>query len=262
MIILDFIELAVKAGIDKDKAVSVYRRLNGGYYMKIYYSKSPILFSLVSWPNLYLRSRKFYPKLAEPGYSEAVQLLISVDVISVVGMSSVILSKPLPLEQARKDIEKAFSAIRDDATANSIYPYPEEGEVKITQDFFAFISDLVRKRKEDDSRDIMEVLNDMAYDSEALEEVKKKYPWAKTVNRADSLKALGLAGKLDEFLKTEEVKLAVLMGQRNLHIDRLLVERGITETVKLLSHFEELDPSFVQSVEGVKRMVLEVSNYV
>ncbi|MCH1771706.1 MAG: hypothetical protein QXX62_08955 [Metallosphaera sp.] len=261
MIILDFIELAVRAGIEKDKAVYVYRRLNGGYYMKIYYSKSPILFNLMNWPNLYLR-RKFYPKLAEPGYSEAVQLLVGLDVISIIGMSSVILNRPLPLELTREDIEEAFSAIKDDAMANSIYPFPEEGEIKITQDFFPFITDLVRKRKEDDSKNIIEVLNDIAYESEALEEVKKKYPWAKTVNREDSLKALGLAGKLEEFLKAEESRLVILMGQRNLHIDRLLVEKGIAGTVKLLGHLEELDPDFVESIEKVKKMVLEVSNYV
>lgn len=258
---MDFIELAVRAGIEKEKAIYVYRRLNGGYYMKIYYSKSPLLFSIVNWPNLYLR-KGFYPKLAEPGYSEAVQLLIGLDVISIVGMSSVILNRPLPLELTRKDIEEVFSAIRNDAMANSIYPFPEEGEVKITQDFYPFITDLVRKRKEDDSRNIIEVLNDIAYDSETLDEVKKKYPWAKTVSRKDSLKALGLAGKLDEFLKTEELKLVILMGQRSLHIDKLLVERGITETVKLLAHLEELDPDFIRSIEGVKRMVLEVSDYV
>ncbi|AWR98881.1 hypothetical protein [Metallosphaera hakonensis] len=260
---MDFIELATRVGIEKDKAIYVYRRMNGGYYMKIYYSRSPILFHISKWPTLYLKSRKFYSRLAEPGYDQAVQLLITMDVVSVIGMSSVILNRPLQVQKARDDIKVAYDAIREEAIRNSIYPYPEEGEVKLTQDFFPFITDLVNKRREDDSRDQLEVLNDIAYDSEVMEETRRKYPWAKTVGRRDSLKALGLAGTLEEFLEKKKLELFYLVAQRTRYIDRLLVEGGITKTVRSLESPEsDLDPEFLEIWEKLKQTVLEVSNYV
>ncbi|AEB95529.1 conserved hypothetical protein [Metallosphaera cuprina Ar-4] len=251
----------MKVGIEKEKAVFVYRRLNGGYYMKIHYSKSPIMSNIINWPKLYLKT-KFYPKLAQPGYNEAVQLLITLDVVSIIGMSSVLLNRPIQVQKIKEDVKAAFNSIREDAMGNSTYPFPEYGEVKITQDFFPFINDLVEKRREDDRRDLLEVLNDIAYESKTMEEVRVRHPWAKTIRREQSLKAFGLAGKLDDFLKENESYVLILSGQRSGYLDKLLTELGITEGLKVLKGNQLADTGFLETLEGIKRKILEISNYI
>ncbi|QKR00372.1 hypothetical protein GWK48_08300 [Metallosphaera tengchongensis] len=260
---MDFIELAIKAGIDREKSISVYRRLNGGYYMSIYYARTPIMYKIADWPQQYLRAKKHFPLLSQRHYNEAVNLLVTLDVVSILGASSVILNKPLQVQMVREEVENVFKIIKEDSLNSSIHSYPEKEDIKITQDFFPFISDLVRKREEDSKRDLTDALNDMAYESETMLEMKRTTPWAKTVTRSDSLKALGLSGKMDNFLIEKELEILILAAERTKCLDKVLTEMGIMEGLKLIKEKGQgIDPELSAEITRIKEIIASVSNYI
>jgi hypothetical protein len=263
---VDYIALAERMGVDREKVIYAYRRLNGGYFMRLYYAKPPTMYKLHDWPSYYLKASKHFPKLGDKGYNEAVQVLITLDVVSILGTSSVLENKPLQEQKIRDHVRETFSLIKREAEVKSLYPFPEMGEVRITQDFFSFINDLVKKRREEDSADPLTYLTDMAYESDVMENLRKERPWARTISRKDSLRALMLSEKLEEFINSKRVEIFYIVGQRTGYIDRAILDYGIRGGIaKLVEEGEralkgETD-QFGRELLRIIEAVREVSNY-
>lgn len=263
---MDYIALAEKLGVDREKAIYTYRRLNGGYFMRLYYAKPPTTFKIHDWPNYYLKAAKHYPKLGDRGYNEAVQILITLDVVSILGTSSVLQNRPLQEKDIRNHVREAFQEIEREAREKSLYPYPELGEVRITQDFFPFINDLVNKRRVEDQTDPLTYLTDMAYESEVMDSLRKEKPWAMTISRKDSLRALMLSDRLNEFMSSKKLEIFYIVGQRTGFIDQAILDHGIRGGIaKLVEEGEAAlkgnSSQFGSELLRVINAVKEVSDY-
>lgn len=230
---MNFIDLAESLGIDRNSAITVYKRLNGGYFIKIYYSKIPILYPLREWPNLYLKVAKYYPIFAKPGFNEAFTLMVYLDVYSIYGMSSRLLGAEVPLNKVSNEISNIFKSIEELAQKQNIFPYPQDvSTINITNDFDNFVQDLINKRLQEMKMDLNIVLNDLVYDSDIMEEIKVKYPWAKTITRENALKALTLAKRLDDFIFKNIDRLSFLAVGITKYFDELVIDFSLDEAIK------------------------------
>ncbi len=258
---MDYISLAERVGIDKEKAVYVYKRMNGGYYLLLYYSKPPITYSLEDWPLLYLKRRKHYPRLAEPGYNEAFQLLVTLDVYSIVGTSYFLLhgDHNVPYTLIEREMKEVYEAIKQAANQESLYPYPSMGE-PIEADFTGFVKDIVEKRKRDDEEDNVKLFNEIAYNSEVMDNLKRSYPWAKTISEEKSLKAVSLANLLDKFLEEVKEKIFYLAAERTRIFDKILVERGIRDAVYFVKKSEIKDSPTNEFEAEVLRIIKDIKS--
>ncbi len=232
---MDYISLAEQVGLDKEKAIYVYKRMNGGYYVLLHYSRPPVTYYLRDWPLLYIKKRKYYPKLGEPGYNEAFQLLVTLDVYAIVGASYFLLHNAydVPYSLIEKEIKEVYEGIKQVATQESLYPYPSIGE-PISADFTDFIKDIVENRKRDDREDNVKLFNEIAYTSNVMENLRKNYPWAKTISEENSLKAVSLANALETFLEEVKLKVFYLAAERSRVFDKVLLERGIRDAVNFV----------------------------
>ncbi len=229
---MDFIGLAENIGIDRNAAITVYKRLNGGYFIKMYYSRIPMLYSLHDWPNLYLRVSKYYPLLAKPQYNEAFVLMVYLDVYSIYGMSAGVLNSEIPFNSIINEISFIFKNVENYANQNKIFPYPQDlSSINITKDFDNFVRDLINRRMQEINTNIEVVLNDLAYDSDLMSEIKAKYPWAKTITRDKALRAISLAKKLDDFLIKYMDKMAFLVAGITKYFDELVITQGLYSAI-------------------------------
>ncbi|ARM74983.1 hypothetical protein [Acidianus manzaensis] len=229
---MDYIEVSEKVGLEREKAIYVYRRLDGGYYMKLYYAKTPILTAIKDWPEHYTKKIFKYPKLSLPGYNEAFQLLITLDVLSVVGSSSRLLGLPLPLDKVYSETQFIYKYIEENSISNSISNYPTETEIDFRFDFTPFIEDITQKRKNDNDTNILDVFQDIAYESNFTDELKRKNPWIKAVSKQNILKALSLSNALDDFINYIQDYIFLLASERTFYFDRNILENNISSSIQ------------------------------
>lgn len=262
---MDYIELAEKAGIERDKAIYVYRRLDGGYYIKLYYAKTPILQAIKNWPEHYMKKiLKYGSKLSLPKYNEALQLLITLDAFTIIGTSYALLNLPLELNRVYNEIEFIYKYIQDNSVSRSLDTYPTETEIDFRFDFTPFIKDILDKRKNDNSINIIQIFQDIAYESSFTEELKKKNPWMKAITRENILKAISLSNALEDFLYHTQDLIFLVAAERTLYFDKNVINSSISETIqkildegkKTLSNTSENDYE-----EEIMRIINEIKKY-
>jgi hypothetical protein len=266
---MDYIALAIKNGIDKEKAIYVYKILNGGYFMKLYYAKTPIIRELKSWPVLYLKKKKYFPKIASPEYNEAVQLLITLDIYSILGTSFRLLKTNLEKKRLEDELKTVYGKIEETCNNENISPCPMMTfDVSINQDFEPFIQDLFEKRIRDQKADIISTIEELAYNSEFFEELKKEINWLKAIKVENTIRGITLAGKLEEFLDNIQDMLYLLSSERTLYFDSLVISNSIEDSIKKVlddgrkAIKNEINNEFSKDVNYIYTLIRQQGSYI
>jgi hypothetical protein len=266
---MDYIGLALKNGIDKEKAIYVYKILNGGYFMKLYYAKTPIINELKNWPTLYLKKKKYFPKIASPEYNEAMQLLITLDIYSILGTSFRLLKTTLEKKRLEDELKKVYDKISEICNNENIFPCPMRTfDVNTNQDFEPFIQDLFEKRLRDQKADIMSTIEEIAYNSEFFEELKKEVNWLKAIKVENTIRGIALAGKLEEFLDNIQDIVYLLSSERTLYFDALLLSNSIEDSIKKILEDgrkaikNEINNEFSKDVNYIYALIRQQGSYI
>jgi hypothetical protein len=264
---MDYIKLAEEFGIKREVAIKIYKAFNGGYYIKLYYSKPPFLYSLKNWPRLYF-NQKIYYIFNSNDYNIALNLLIFIDIYSIYKMSSNLINYNIDINTIKSEVSYVFDRIENISKERKIFPYPEFVDLDFNTlnkylDIFGY--DLTNKRINENNIDIIELLNDIAYESETMNVIKIKYPWAKSIKRENSIKALATAGFLDEFLRLNNEKFKFIALSRSLYFDELLInEKNIFNT---LIKIQKITPSntenqkFKEEYNKIINTLMRIANY-
>lgn len=263
---MDYIALSEALGIEKDKATYVYKRLNGGYYISLYYSKPPILITLRNWPLLYLK-KKYFPKFSQPGYNEEFQLLVTLDIYTILGSSYFLINNEynIPSELVNKELEGVYYAIEQVAKQESIYPYPTMSIENIDTDLTPFIKDIVERRVRDNKEDIAKLFQSIAFNSTVMEELRKNYPWAKTINENNSLKAIALSNKFEDFIKEYSNYIFYLAAEKTFLFDKIVIDQGIRDAINYVEKSEiKENPStdYEKEVINIYNIIKTEANYI
>lgn len=230
---MDYIELAQKAGIERETAIYVYRRLDGGYYIKLYYAKTPILQAIKDWPEHYMKKiKKYGAKLSSPGYNEALQLLITLDAFAIIGASYALLGLPLDADRVYREVDLIYKYIQESSISEFTGVYPTETEIDFRLDFTPFIKDIVSKREIDSKIDLLKVFQEVAYESSFVEELKRKTSWIRVISKENILKALSLSGSLDNFLTSIQDIVFLIAAERTLYFDKNVITYSISDTLR------------------------------
>ncbi|MBW9141684.1 MAG: hypothetical protein K1T65_08405, partial [Candidatus Aramenus sp.] len=120
--------------------------------------------------------------------------------------------------------------------------------------------DIVEKRKRDDEEDNVKLFNEIAYNSEVMDNLKRSYPWAKTISEEKSLKAVSLANLLDKFLEEVKEKIFYLAAERTRIFDKILVERGIRDAVYFVKKSDIKDSPTNEFEAEVLRIIKDIKS--
>ncbi|NON62425.1 hypothetical protein HLB03_06920, partial [Acidianus sp. DSM 29099] len=169
------------------------------------------------------------------------------------------------VDVVKTELESIYSKVREFSISNSIYPYPTMGDFKLDVDYSPFIYDIIQKREESKNADEIEVIEDIAYNSNLVAELKSKNPWISAVNRDKILKALVLADKMEDFLNYNRDVINFIASEKTLYFDKVAIESGIEKAVKAISKDGEdtlLDNSdFKEEVSKILSKIRDYSNY-
>ncbi|BFH72572.1 hypothetical protein SJAV_05160 [Sulfurisphaera javensis] len=231
---MDYIKVAESLGFDKSLVVNIYKKISGGYYISLYYAKYPILYSLDNWPKKYL-SKKFiiwYNSHFDSAIDEIISLFITLDVKVIHSVSSILLSRRSESDKINQDIDFVFTEISSTASRLGFSNYPQRIDLKLNESLVTdFVKDILNRRENEIKSDIYTILGEMAYESDYLTKIKGEKDWIRVINRENILKALYLENKLIDFLEEEKIKLRYLIASKTLIFDKLLLEKGINETI-------------------------------
>jgi|ECHhosMinimDraft_1075155.scaffolds.fasta_scaffold06986_2 hypothetical protein len=212
---MDLISLALSSGIPRSAAVRAYNLIGGGYYMRLHYSRSPIMEALLTWPRLYKRA------IPESHMVEdAVELMVRADIFSIYGTSSSLTGEPLPFSKMEEEVEQVMREIRIRPRGIRMDPIP-----------IPFLEDLAERRKGEAKLPLEQFLKQVAQDSKTLELGKRRHVWLKAIKPEDVLTALLSAGLWDKFLRETKVKVALFLSSRDLIFDRILLSSGVRAAV-------------------------------
>ena len=232
---MNYITLAEKSGLDRDLAILIYRKINGGYYISLSYAKPPILYVLDNWPRKYLNSKLLlWSDVKNYGEIDKIlTLFISLDVYLLHFMASIFSGKVVNITTAEKDIQDVFKKIEEKASSQGFTTYPARSEIEINpSDIQDLAKEIVEKRrKEEINADIYDVIDEIAYESEFVKSLKSRISWLKSISRGNVLKAIGLQGKLDEFFEFEKLRLSYLVASTTLYFDNKVINEGISATI-------------------------------
>jgi len=231
---MDYIRLAEELGVSKDIAIKVYRSFNGGYFIQLYYAKPPFLYKLRNWPKLYLNFKNYH-LFTNHEFDKAFTILVYSDIFSIYGMSYYLQRKSLDLDKIRGEVKEVFREIEIKASEQRMELYPRLYEEEIQINAEPLIKDLVKKRLDELNSDLIVLLNEIVYDSKIMDEIKKKYPWAKGVKRENSIRAVSLAGMLDQLIQSEFDVLVYLASSRSLYFDELLLANNISTAISTIN---------------------------
>ncbi|MEM1626381.1 MAG: hypothetical protein QXV69_03760 [Sulfolobaceae archaeon] len=264
---MDYIKLAEELGINKNIAIKIYKSFNGGYFIQIYYSKPPILYKLKDWPKLYLNFKNYY--LFNNIESEkAFSLLVYIDIFSIYGMSYYLKRENLNINKIINETKEIFNKIEDKASETKVNFYP-----RFVEDFpynlniNPLINDLIRRRAEEINGDLRTLLNEIVYDSKVMEEVRRKYPWAKSIRRENSIKAISLAGMLDSLIKFEFNTFLYLIFSKSLYFDELVTSTSITNTINIINSIDINNISRINNekiknqIDNLLKTIKEIATY-
>ncbi|MCY0849336.1 hypothetical protein [Sulfuracidifex metallicus] len=231
---MDYFKLIKKISVSKEVATKVYRICNGGYFTRLYYAKPPMIVKLRYWPNGYTKKIiKDFPLLARPRYNEAFEMLVFSDVFSIIGMSSSLSGESLSMSLIEEEVNSVFSTIKEIAEDQGISDYPARTSVMI--DASGLIPDLLAKRNEEKEMNYLQIISDAIYDSDAMQKLREKYPWAKNLSREISLKAISLSKEPDSLLSLLDFLTVVVAGSvATNEFDKLVMKYGIRNGLKML----------------------------
>ena len=255
---MDYIKFAENIGLNKELAVTIYKKISGGYYIELYYAKPPILYVLDNWPKKYM-SKKFllwYNSTFNSEIDQIISLFITLDVTILHKVSSVLLKKEENTTIIDKDIEDVFTDIEKTSKSLGFSNSPQRVKVKINEEFLKDLtSDILRKREEEINENIYNILSEIAYESDFLTKIKGKKNWIRAVNKQNILKALSLEGKLNEFLEEEKIRLRYLIASKTLFFDKILLEKGIKTTLEEIRELkaDELKNEIDKFIEEINR---------
>jgi len=233
---LDYIKVAENLGLDKELIVNIYKKISGGYYIALYYAKSPILYTIDNWPKKYL-SRRFllwYNSTFNSDIDQIISLFVTLDVTILHKVSSILLKKEeSSISVIEKDIEDVFKEIENMSNSLGFTNSPQRVRVKVKEELLKDLTaDILRKREEEINENTYSILSEIAYESEFLTKIKGEKNWIRAVNKQNILKALSLEGKLNEFLEEEKIRLRYLIASKTLLFDKILLEKGIKKTLE------------------------------
>ncbi|BDC18361.1 hypothetical protein [Acidianus sp. HS-5] len=266
---MDYIDLALKNGIEKDKAIYTYKALNGGYFMKLYYAKIPIINELKTWPMLYLKKKKYFPKLASPEYNEALQLLITLDIYSILGTSFKLLKNNLEKKRLEDEVKNVYDKIEETCKNENIFPCPMRTfDVNANEDFEPFIQDLLERRLRDHNADVMSTIEEITYNSEFFKELKTEVNWLKVIKVENVIRGIALTGKLEEFLDNIQDIIYLFSAERTLYFDTMLPLNSIEDSIKKVLEDgrkaikNEIDNEFSKDVNYIYNLIKQQGSYV
>ncbi|QGA53352.1 hypothetical protein GFS03_01515 [Sulfolobus sp. E5-1-F] len=264
---MNFITFAEKLGIDREAAIKVYRLFNGGYFESLYYSKPPILHKLREWPRKYLSKKLVLIRNIQ--LNQAFEALIWGDIIAIYGMSSTLINKPIKYDILEKNVEYVYEEIKKFSLSNNFTDYPTALSLDFVKvDFSPFVNDLTSKRKEEIEASDSEIINDIAYDSKLMEEIKVRYPWAKNVKRENAIRAFQLSERVNEFVDYVIPFIYYLAASKTLHFDYTLISNTISDTVKIVEEEgskaikeQEVSSEYQRKVKELFQLIITTLNY-
>lgn len=251
----NFIELALRWGFDKDIITKVYKAINGGYFIDIYYSRPPRLLPLDSWPRKYFSKRMRILALSCPRSLDVLYFYASLDLYTLYSMSSFIMNKESYYDLVKSDLEilrKYFTRNFEYEPRNENYDVQEEAKI--------LGSELKRLRQLMSETDLESVLNDLAYESKVFEKAKSSTPWIKAVARNNALKSVYLSGLLDVFIAEADVKLKYLTSEFYFDFDRLLLTYGLEKTILKIRNLD--DTLLKTNYSKILSKIRELAEYV
>jgi hypothetical protein len=264
---MNFITFAEKLGIDREAAIKVYRLFDGGYFESLYYSKPPILHKLREWPRKYLSKKLVLIRNIQ--LNQAFEALIWADIIAIYGMSSKLIDRPFKYDILEKNVEYVYEEIKKYSLSNNFTDYPMALSLDFVKvDFSPFINDLTNKRREEMKASDSEIINDIAYDSKLMEEIKVKYPWAKNVKRENAVRAFQLSERVNEFVDYVIPYIYYIAASKTLHFDYTLISNMISDTIKIVEEEgskaikeQEVSSEYQRKVRELFQLIITTLNY-
>lgn len=229
---MDYIKVAEKLGFNRNLAISVYKKISGGYFISLYYAKNPILYTLDNWPKKFLNRRflSWYDTSFNSEIDQIISLFITLDVKIIYRVSSILLS--YSEVDYEKDIEDVFEEIKITSQKLGIFNYPQKTKISLKESLVEdLVSDILRKREKEINTDIYSILAEIASESDYLTKIKEEKNWIRAISKDNILKALYLENKLSNFLEEERVKINYLIASRFKIFDKLVLNKGIKETI-------------------------------
>lgn len=259
---MDYITLAEKIGFNRSDVISIYKKISGGYYITLYYAKSPILYSLDDWPKKYLKKSFliWYNSSFNSVIDEILSLFISLDVNILHITSSTLTSIPIDEKIVNNDIDNVFSIIHETSQKLNLFYSPQRVDVKIPSSLLNDLAgDIIKKRKEEISSNIYNILAEIASESDFVNKLKEKKNWIRAIDKNNLLKAISLEGYLDNFLEMEKIKIRYLIASRSLIFDRLLLKYGIKNTLEIVRDLRSDD--LKNEIENFKDEIDKLMKY-
>ena len=251
----NFIELALRHGFDKDIVTRVYKAINGGYFIDIYYSRPPRLAPLDSWPKKYFTKRMKALAFSSPRSLDVLYFYANLDLYALYNMSSSLLNK----EAHSESVELDLRALREQFMKN-LENEPEEESFNIQEEARILGLELKRLRQVTNESDLETILNDLAYESKVFEKAKSSTPWIKAVSRSNALKSVYLSGLLDVFVTEADVKLRYLASELYFDFDRLLLTYGLEKTILKVRNLD--DATLKTNYNEILNKIRELAEYV
>ncbi|MBB5253490.1 hypothetical protein [Sulfurisphaera ohwakuensis] len=231
---MDYIKVAENLGFSKDLIVNIYKKISGGYYISLYYAKSPILYALDQWPKKYL-GKKFllwYNSSFDSEIDKIISLFVTLDVKILHRVASILIKQENQDRKEEDDINDVFEEMKKTAEKYGFTYYPQRIEIVVKNSLInELVNDIFHIREREIKNDLYTILGEIAYESEYLTKIKEEKNWIRAIDRKNILKALYLEGKLEEFLSQEKIKIRYLIASRTLIFDKLLLTKGIKETL-------------------------------
>ncbi|BBG22753.1 hypothetical protein [Sulfuracidifex tepidarius] len=266
---MDYFKLVRNLAIPKEVATKVYRVCNGGYFTRLYYARPPMIAKLRYWPNGYTKKIiRDFPILARPKYNEAFEMLVFTDVFAILGMSSSISGESLSMSSIEREVDSIFLKIKEIAEEHGIPDYPIR--TSVSTDASGLIPDLLQKRSKEREMNYLSILSDAIYDSDEMQKMKEKYPWARTLTRETSLKAISLSRDPEKLITLLNFLIVIVAGSvLTNEFDRLVMKHGIRDGLNFLiqeghsalMNVEEGTDVFAESIRKLKEDVNSQINY-
>ncbi|WP_054845346.1 hypothetical protein [Sulfuracidifex tepidarius] len=116
----------------------------------------------------------------------------------------------------------------------------------------------------------LSILSDAIYDSDEMQKMKEKYPWARTLTRETSLKAISLSRDPEKLITLLNFLIVIVAGSvLTNEFDRLVMKHGIRDGLNFLiqeghsalMNVEEGTDVFAESIRKLKEDVNSQINY-
>jgi len=174
---LDYIKVAENLGFSKDLIVNIYKKISGGYYISLYYAKSPILYALDQWPKKYL-GKKFllwYNSSFDSEIDKIISLFVTLDVKILHRVASILIKQENQDRKEEDDINDVFEEMKKTAEKYGFTYYPQRIEIVVKNSLInELVNDIFHIREREIKNDLYTILGEIAYESEYLTKIKEE----------------------------------------------------------------------------------------